>query len=257
MWQALLAALPDVRPLQVLEIGAGIGTMLDRMRAWEFPALFDYTGIDADAGSVATARARHKLPQPNVNFEAIDLDGLLAREHGGRKWHLLIAHAFMDLVDAERVLPGMLQLLHPGGLLYLTLNFDGVTTLLPAVDAELDARLERRYHQTMDERVVGGRRAGHSRTGRQLLMFLPAAGATLLASGSSDWVVHATPFSYPEDAEYFLHYIIHTMQAALADSPHFSHAELDAWAAHRHRQAANQTLVYVAHQLDFLARAPR
>ena len=42
-------------------------------------------------------------------------------------------------------------LLHPGGLLYLTLNFDGVTTLLPVLDAELDARLERIYHQTMDE----------------------------------------------------------------------------------------------------------
>ena len=257
VWQALLAALPDVRPLQVLEIGAGIGTMLDRMRAWEFPALFDYTGIDADAGSVATARARHTLPQPNVNFEAIDLDGLLAREHGGRKWHLLIAHAFMDLLDAERVLPGMLQLLHPGGLLYLTLNFDGVTTLLPELDAELDARLERLYHQTMDVRVVRGQRAGHSRTGRQLLMLLPAAGVTLLASGSSDWVVHATPASYPDDAEYFLHYIIHTMQGALAGNPQVSSAELEAWAAQRHDQAANQALAYVAHQLDFLAQAPQ
>ena len=257
VWQALLAALPVVRPLQVLEVGAGIGTMLDRLQAWSFPANFDYTGVDADAGVVEQARARHKLPHPGINFEAIDLDGLIARERGGRKWHVLIAHAFMDLVDAERVLPGMLQLLHPGGLLYLTLNFDGVTTLLPELDAELDARLERLYHQTMDVRVVRGQRAGHSRTGRQLLMLLPAAGVTLLASGSSDWVVHATPASYPDDAEYFLHYIIHTMHGALAGNPQVSSAELEAWAAQRHDQAAKQVLAYVAHQLDFLAQAPQ
>lgn len=257
VWQALLAALPAVRPLQVLEIGAGIGTMLDRLHAWSFPAELEYTGIDADAGVVEQARARHKLPQPGINFEAIDLDGMIARERSGRKWHVLIAHAFMDLVDAERVLPGMLRLLHPGGLLYLTLNFDGVTTLLPVLDAELDARLERIYHQTMDQRVVRGRRAGHSRTGRQLLMLLPAAGVTLLASGSSDWVVHATTSSYTDDAEYFLHYIIHTMHGALAGNPQVSSAELDAWAAQRHGQAANQALVYVAHQLDFLGQAPQ
>ena len=216
----------------------------------------DYTGIDADAGVVEQAQARHALPQPGINFEAIEFDALIARECGRRKWHVLIAHAFMDLVDAERVLPGMLQLLHPGGLLYLTLNFDGVTTLLPVLDAELDARLERIYHQTMDERVVRGQRAGHSRTGRQLPILLPAAGVTLLASGSSDWVVHATPSSYPDDAEYFLHYIIHTMHGALAGNPLVSSAELDGWAAQRHSQASNQALVYVAHQLDFLGQAP-
>ena len=88
-------------------------------------------------------------------------------------------------------------------------------------------------------------------------MLLPAAGVTLLASGSSDWVVHATPASYPEDAEYFLHYIIHTMHGALAGNPQVSSAELEAWAAQRHDQAANQALAYVAHQLDFLAQAPQ
>ena len=36
----------------------------------------------------------------SVRFEAIDLHRFLEREKGRRNWDLLIAHAFLDLVDA-------------------------------------------------------------------------------------------------------------------------------------------------------------
>ena len=49
-------------------------------------------------------------------------------------------------------------------LAWLTLNFDGMTTLMPIVDHSLDEKIEQLYHKAMDMRPTGG----DSRTGRKL-----------------------------------------------------------------------------------------
>jgi len=46
-----------------------------------------------------------------------------------RKWDVLIAHAFLDLMDISAPLPMLLSLLKPGGLFYSTIQFDGATVL--------------------------------------------------------------------------------------------------------------------------------
>ena len=38
---------------------------------------------------------------------------------------VLIANAVLDLVDVPAVLPGLLQLLAPGGVYWFTINYDG------------------------------------------------------------------------------------------------------------------------------------
>ena len=106
----------------------------------------------------------------------------------------------------------------------------------------------------MDERRVDGRPAGSSRTGRRLFAPLTAAGATLLAAGSSDWLVFPGPDGYPGDEAYFLHFIIHTIQQALEGHPELPEAAFRAWVAQRHAQIQRQELVYIAHQLDFFGR---
>ena len=95
----LLAGTDDI---SVLEIGAGIGTMVERLR--ERHILLPgtrYTAIDAQEENIELARQRlRSLPEAYVlEFEAIDLFDLFAREQGGRNWDLLIAHAFLDLID--------------------------------------------------------------------------------------------------------------------------------------------------------------
>ena len=72
-------------------------------------------------------------------------------------YDLVIAQAFLDLVDLDSVLPLIGASLRPGGLIYLCINFDGGTIFDPVVDAELDARIEALYHRTMDERVADGK----------------------------------------------------------------------------------------------------
>jgi hypothetical protein len=171
-----------------------------------------------------------------------------------RPWDLVLAHAFLDLVDLEATLPGLLGLLAPGGFFYFTLNFDGATIFEPAIDPELDRLIETLYHDNMDRRRVDGRPSGSSRTGRRLLRQLPAAGGTVLAAGSSDWVVFPGPGGYPGDEAYFLHFIIHTIRQALEGHPEMPAAAFRAWIEERHAQIDRQELSYLAHQLDFCGR---
>jgi hypothetical protein len=191
-----------------------------------------------------------------VATEAIDLWRFVTREQGQRTWDLLIAQALLDLVHVPTTLPALLSLLRPGGLLYCPITFDGGTVFQPEIDLEFDAAIEACYHQTMDQRLVAGKPSGDSRTGRHLFTHLQAAGAEVLAAGSSDWVVFAGSNGYSADEAYFLHFIIHTMHTALAGHPCLDAGRFMAWIAQRHAQVEQGTLVYIAHQLDVLGRVP-
>jgi len=280
VWNTLRQALPDATqetPLRVLEIGAGIGTMVERVLEQNLLTHATYTALDARADNIA--EARHRMSQWAINqrfsktaeehnrirlhrgaqnisltLETIDVFDFITREQNRRTWDLLIAHAFVDLVDVPTTLPSLLSLLKPDGLFYFTIVFDGGTILQPEIDPSFDAYLERLYHQTMDSRQVDGKPSGDSQTGRHLFQHLRNAGAELLAAGSSDWVVYPGPDGYPADEAYFLHFIIDTMLTALTDHPDLIPDQLTGWIDHRHRQIENEELVYIAHQLDFLGR---
>jgi predicted O-methyltransferase YrrM len=280
VWQSLVAALPRAtpeQPLHILEVGAGLGTMVERLVAGSMLTHATYTAIDLEPTLIAEARRR--LPQwataqglqvqqdsqaqihmqrPGqdimVNTEAIDLVRFVAREQGQRTWDLLIAQALLDLVHVPTTVPALLSLLRSGGLFYCPITFDGGTVFQPEIDPEFDVAIEACYHQTMDRRLIAGKPSGDSHTGRHLFTQLQATGVEVLAAGSSDWVVFAGPNGYAADEAYFLHCIIHTMHTALAGHPHLDAERFAAWMAQRHAQVEQGTLVYIAHQLDLLGR---
>jgi SAM-dependent methyltransferase len=280
VWQRLRQTLPAATPetpLRVLEIGAGIGTMIERVLAWNLLTHAVYTAIDAEPDNIAEARRRlaqwaitnrfafteakpnqirlrRKEQNITVTLETISLFDFIAREQPRRTWDLLIAHAFIDLVDVPTTLPAIFSLLRPGSLFYFTIVFDGATILQPEIDLSFDADLERLYHQTMDQRVINGHPSGDSRTGRHFFQHLQAAGAEILEAGSSDWVVFPGPTGYPADEAYFLHFIIHTMHTALKGHPDLAPAHLTDWIAQRQAQIDAAELVYIAHQMDFAGR---
>jgi len=282
VWQSLVAALPCAtpeKPLQILEVGAGLGTMVERLFAGGMLTHATYTAIDMEPTLIAEARrrlphwaaaqglqvqqdsqAQLHVQRPGqdirVETEAIDVLRFIAREQGQRAWDLLIAQAFLDLVDVPTTLPALLSLLRPGGLLYCPITFDGGTVFQPEIDPELDVAIEACYHQTMDRRLIAGKPSGDSCTGRHLFAHFRAAGAEVLAAGSSDWVVFAGSNGYSADEAYFLHFIIHTMHTALTEHPHLDAGRFAAWIAQRHAQVEQGTLVYIAHQLDLLGRVP-
>ena len=60
--------------------------------------------------------------------------------------------------------------------------------------------------------------------------------------------------SYPADEAYFLHYLLETIQQALADHPGLDQEKLQAWLAQRRRQVTTGELIFQAHQLDVCGR---
>ncbi|MCB8927625.1 MAG: methyltransferase [Ardenticatenaceae bacterium] len=256
VWETLHQQMPE-QP-RILEIGAGIGTMVERLVEQRFISSASYTAIDSQVENIHTAQQRlaHLPESINLTLEAIDLFDFIQREHTKQQWDVLIAHAFLDLMDIPATLPPLFSLLKPGGLFYFSINFDGVTTLEPAIDPALDAQIEQLYHQTMDERVTEGQPSGDSRSGRHLFAHLREAGAQILAAGSSDWVVFAGEEGYPADEKYFLQFIMETMHRALAKNPALDEGLFSDWVAKRKAQIETGELVYIAHQLDFVGHAP-
>jgi len=244
-------------PLRVIEVGAGTGTMFEYLIERGILRHAQYTAIDQDVDSIAELNRRLIHP-PGVTIESetIDVFDFITRERGRRSWDVLIAKAFLDLLDLACALPQLFALLRPGGLFYFTINFDGATIFEPVIDAAFDSEIERLYHQTMDERVTNGARSGDSRTGRRMFYRLRECGAEILQAGSSDWVLFAGKTGFSNDEAYFLHFIIDTVRGALEHHPDLidRRAQFIDWIARRHRQIDEGTLVYIAHQLDFVGR---
>ncbi len=277
VWQALAEAVAGRPHLRAVEAGAGIGTMIERGLAWGLLTDASYTALDALPANLRAARRRvpawarrhgyavsaagqdtFTLVRPghavSVELQAVDVFEFARPQAGRRTWDLLLAHAFLDLVDIPVALPRLLSLLPRGGLAYLTLNFDGATLLEPTIDSALDAEIERLYHQTMDERRTGGGASGDSRAGRHLFDLLPVAGADILEAGASDWVVFPRRGSYRDDEPVFLHAILDTLDRALRGHPALARERLRAWVAARHAQVERGELTYIAHQVDLLAK---
>lgn len=280
VWQTLSAELalrPANTPLRVLEIGAGIGTMVERTLEWGLLKQANYTALDAQHENITQAinrlshwasQAGYQVKQSSsglriqrleqditVHFEAIDLFDFIAREDFQTNWEVVIAHAFLDLLDLPSALPQILRLCTPGGLFYFSLNFDGLTVLEPVIDPVFDAQVLALYHRSMDERRIAGKPSGDSRAGRRLFDQITVSGGDILDAGSSDWVVFPMQGAYLAEEAYFLHFIIHTIHQELVHHPELDADRLADWATARHAQIDRGELVYIAHQLDFVGRA--
>ena len=273
--EALQASLADQggRPLQVLEVGAGVGTMLSRLGDWGVLQRADYVLLDRDATSLGSAREHLEAWADScaVSSDALSLKkaelearawfiaeeafAFLAAPEQRQRFDVVVANAVLDLMELGPVLQAIWRVLKPGGRFWFSINFDADTIFEP--ELALDERVMRLYHQSMDERVRDGRPAGHSKTGRRLLTAIGATGADLVAAGSSDWVVFPRGGSYVGDEAYFLRHIVHTIEEALSGHPELEQAEFAAWVEARFSQIDRAELCYIAHQLDVFGVVPR
>ena len=265
---ALKAQLP-AQPIRIIEVGAGIGSMLRRLLRWDIIRQADYIVVDEMAENIEYASAwipqfaseaglrveRSAENQLRVFDETHDIRIRLERadvfdfiQKNQEPADLLIAHAFLDLLPMPASLLKLFSLTK--GLAWLTVNFDGVTLLEPALNTALDEQIERLYHKTMDTRLTGG----DSKSGRHLFSHLKSMQAEILAAGASDWVVHAVHGQYLADEEYFLHFILHFFEESLTGHPEIDANAFSDWLTKRHTQIERAELVYIAHQMDFLVR---
>jgi hypothetical protein len=256
-------------PVSVIEVGAGIGTMLKRLVAWDLFCKGEYVLVDSELENITYGRrwipswaaeaglsaewigqGHLHLCDPTrdiyVRFECVDVFDFI--EGNKTPVDLLIAHAFLDLLPMPESLKKLLSLTR--NLAWLTINFDGMSSLQPVVDPILDEQIERLYHATMDTRPGGG----DSRMGRKLFEYLQSVGAEILAAGASDWVVYGRDGKYPADEKYFLEFILHFFESSLKECKELESRIFGQWLTKRHDQIDCGDLVYIAHQVDFLVR---
>ncbi|MFC7081317.1 class I SAM-dependent methyltransferase [Halorussus caseinilyticus] len=256
-------------PTRASALGYAVGRASDeRARA---SAAADANDQHASAdGRFVCSRGRRRV---EVEFRTADaFDYLAATDEAV---DLLVAHAFVDLVDPDRALSVFRDALAPDGLAYCPITFDRGTIFQPVADPEFEARLTEAFHRHLD-------RTGDSRAGRRLLSAAVGGreqsggrdgdggsgsdgdtdagdgGASgsggLLAAGGSDWVVHPRDGDYPADEGYFLQCIVEMVESAVRAESAIDDDRLSAWVARRRDQIDRGELVYVAHQLDVLAR---
>ena len=258
------------QPVTIIEVGGGIGTMLKRLIQWGILCNGDYILVDTMEANIAYARewipqwaaeaglsvewlGRNQIcvcdqtREVRIRLECADVFDFIERNE--QPADLLIAHAFLDLLPLPESLEKLFRLTK--GLAWLTLNFDGLTTLEPVIDHLLDEKIERLYHQTMDTRPTGG----DSRTGRKLFEQFRCLNAEILAAGASDWVVHTTNGKYHAEEQYFLHFILNFFESSLKAHAELNAAEFENWLNKRRAQIDRGELVYIAHQIDFLVKA--
>ena len=173
--QHVLAELCRLMPAgapRVLEVGAGLGTMVARLMDWGAVGAGEYVLLDADRQLLdcsrrwlrdwAAARGLRSDLLPDglqvgdlrVRLVHAELGSYLEAAHGAPA-DVLIANAVLDLVDVPAVLPGLLRLLVPGGVYWFTINYDGESIFAPGHPH--DDLIMQAYHRDMDERFRYGR----------------------------------------------------------------------------------------------------
>ena len=255
-------------PLRVLEVGAGIGTMLARFVDWDVLPTGEirYTAVDIESANVDaipaylrewTAESGAAISEDPLTVETddrrIEVDTVTADAMGyaadADGYDLLVGAALLDIVDRDG-LRTLLGSLGPGGHYYFPITFDGATRFRPSHPA--DRAVEARYHDHMDRKPGGDSRAG----GDVLDRLRRLDGATLSAVAGSDWVVRPVDGEYPADEAYFLQHILDTVDGAVREmaGDDFDFDALESWLARRREQVAAAELLYCTHQLDFLGR---
>jgi len=274
VWRQFVGQLNDCGPdVDVIEVGAGVGATAERVVEAVIQSSLrrvGYTLVDINADNLVVAQNRLRRWLREQGFDVRDREGgpiqargpatveiqfvtgdLLAPEalDDQRPCDAVISQAVLDLLPVPAALATLRSVLKEGGLWYLPIHFDGITAFEPPLP--LDEKVERLYHDSMSGETRGS--AG-AHTGRRLLTRLREVGATLLDVGSSDWVVFGGKEGYSERETVFLHHILGFIERELTDHRELDATAFDQWIARRRQHIEEGTLIYVAHQLDVLAR---
>ena len=264
---SLAGRVADGETVSVLELGAGIGTMVTRFIEWDvLPATaVHYTAVDLRQANVdavseqlrnwasgrpvtvdsANGRVTLSGAEREVTVEPVAADAVEYVETARADHDLLVAAALLDIVD-NVPLSTFLDALDTGGLYYFPLTFDGATRFRPRHPH--DSAVERAYHEHMDTKSGGNSRAGDS----SLIELQQLPGVSVDAAGS-DWVVTPNDNGYPADEAYFLEFILGTIERAVGERAETTET-LQPWLRTRREQLETEQLVYSTHQLDILGR---
>lgn len=278
VWTNFVDRLGGSSSLRILEVGAGIGATLQRIvqgiESKPCAALHygfvDVTPENVDSAVSTLREWAHKRGynvtgrteqtwtsrdlEVQINFVTADLFDV-ARGYDRPPFDALVGQALLDLLPIGKALRALRVMLRDEGLWYFPLHYDGVTAFEPSMHPTLDAEIKRLYHESMSDAEQEGGREG-AVSGRRLLAHFQSRDDQIVAAGGSDWVVVPRDGGYPKDEAYFLHHILHFVEDELSGHPELNSPAFRNWIGKRRRQVERGELIYIAHQLDVLAKAP-
>jgi hypothetical protein len=271
-------------PVRILEIGAGVGTMVTRAVEWDLlPAgEIQYTAVDIEAANIDTLPQHLRewasdrdttvstggdttvstggdttvstgdsivldTSESQITVEPVVAEAVDYADQTATAYDLLVGAALLDLLDLDQLDP-LLGCLAPGGCYYFPITFDGATRFRPAHPA--DSEVERLYHSHMDRKPGGSSQAGDDLLAR----LQQHDGGSILGAAGSDWIVRPADGAYPGDEAYFLSHILGTVETALGELDEEITVDLDNWLSHRRDQLDAGELIYFTHQLDILGQ---
>ena len=264
------------RPV-ILDLGAGTGAMIRRIVSSAELANPVFYGLDANRDLLEEARRQIALLLEEMGFSVKGGDQLIlaAKDKRSVEVHLMAGdlldeklqasleklsfagvttHAFMDLVPIDSTVAIVARLLEKGGFFYSTINYHGTTELLPLFeDRSFEEGLLSTYNRSMDERRLGSRPEGGSRTGALLYGAVAGHDFKITGFGSSDWSIFPWNESYTPAEETFLNSLLLTIYEEGLRHPNIDSYALAAWYAARSDSVERKGLSLLTHHTDLLA----
>ena len=284
----------SIRNPRVLDAGTGTGLAIRRLIAFGFNGDAEVWGVEIDEESCAFALGRVERELRRRNYligargggrnergnnhenEACGdrwiegsgeggnvavrilredfLGDLLPARVGGTLFDCVTAHAFMDMVPIDAAILRARRLLLDRGIFYSTINYDGLTRLIPEYsDRSFEDELLRFYDGTMDARRRNGEPTGGSKTGSLIVGALRKCGFSVLDCGPSDWRVFPRGGRYGRGERTFLAYLLRLIERENRKNPEVRAGRVDEWIGERLRAVEEGRLSLFTHQTDVLA----
>lgn len=240
--------------LRCLEIGAGIGTMIERLLEACLLRQCHYIALEPESlfKKAAQVRLRSWANAHGVVFE-INAEGIwslsgkdlgltiewleadadqINQLFNKESFDLLLSHAVIDLLPVPTVMPVILSKLKQAGGFYFSLNFSGETSFLPSDHS--DAGIAKNYHKDMDTRFPE-LDWQPSLTGDALPKWLENYGCQKVINGESDW--YLSDKNHTSGDGLFIKNILDTIKKALAGM-----SGLEDWLNKRYKQLQQKQL---------------
>ena len=260
----LLSSQNDDNKVEILEIGAGTATMIERLLDAELLMNCRYTALELEPGfrDHAMERMRAASKKHDLAFTVVDPDNWVISQESCRieiQWRtdditknkeaykegafdMIIAHAVMDLLPIPKCLDKILKSMRPGGAFYFSLNFAGETVFTPR--EEDDTEIINAYHSDMDKRFSKLDWQA-SRTGVELGTWLREHGHKVIAEGESNWQLSSLDVNDTQ-IQRFISNILETIEKALSGT-----SGLDTWIDKRKQQLKSGQLKFFAANKDY------